>query len=141
MNGLNIKIDIAQKVYELWYSSFAKFLPWRLFWQKNSFITHILFELCLFWYLAHSQILGNSLYLVHAQLVACPLIILFQFPSLVFTMPGKFQLLRRTLVMKNRTPILWPKTFFNNGEKILNSGRPAHFCFIVCNICISREGP
>ena len=31
------------------------------FWQKNRFITHILFELCLFWYLAHSQILGNSL--------------------------------------------------------------------------------
>ena len=32
------------------------------FWQKNRFITHILFELCLFWYLAHSQILGISLY-------------------------------------------------------------------------------
>ena len=30
-------------------------------WQKDSFITHILFELCLFWYLAHSQILGISL--------------------------------------------------------------------------------
>ena len=27
----------------------------QLFWQKNSFITHILFELCLFWYLAQSK--------------------------------------------------------------------------------------
>ena len=25
------------------------------FWQKNSFISHILFELCLFWYLAQSR--------------------------------------------------------------------------------------
>ena len=129
MNGLNIKIDIAQKVYELWNSSFAKFLPWRLFWQKNSFITHILFELCLFWYLAHSQILGNSLYLVHAQLVACPLIILFQFPSLVFTMPGKFQLLRRTLVMKNRTPILWPKTFFKQWRENFEFWKACTFLF------------
>ena len=32
------------------------------FWQKNSLVTHILFELCLFLYLAHSQILGNTLY-------------------------------------------------------------------------------
>jgi hypothetical protein len=32
-------------------------------WQKDSLVTFILFELCLFWYLAQSQILGNSLYL------------------------------------------------------------------------------
>ena len=31
------------------------------FWQKNSFITHILFELCLFWYLAKWQILRITL--------------------------------------------------------------------------------
>ena len=33
------------------------------FWQKDSLITHILFGLCLLWYLAHSQILGISLYI------------------------------------------------------------------------------
>ena len=32
------------------------------FWQKNSFITHILFELCLFWYLAQSTYLWDTLY-------------------------------------------------------------------------------
>ena len=32
------------------------------FWQKDSSITHILFELCLFWYLAQGQILGIALY-------------------------------------------------------------------------------
>ena len=31
-------------------------------WQKNSLVTLILFELWLFWYLAQSQVLGNSLY-------------------------------------------------------------------------------
>ena len=30
------------------------------FWPKDSFVTHILFELCLLWYLAQWQILGNS---------------------------------------------------------------------------------
>ena len=34
----------------------------RSFWQKDSLITYILFGLCLLWYLAHSQILGISLY-------------------------------------------------------------------------------
>ena len=33
------------------------------FWQKDSLITQILFELCLFWYLATGQILGITLYL------------------------------------------------------------------------------
>ena len=33
------------------------------FWQKNSFITHILFELCLFWYLAQSTYLWDTLYI------------------------------------------------------------------------------
>ena len=33
------------------------------FWQKNSFITRILFELCLFWYLAQSTSLWDTLYL------------------------------------------------------------------------------
>ena len=32
------------------------------FWQKISLVTNILFELGLFWYVAHSQILGNTLY-------------------------------------------------------------------------------
>ena len=32
------------------------------FWQKNSFITHIVFELCLFWYLARSTSLWDTLY-------------------------------------------------------------------------------
>ena len=56
--GLNIKISIAQKVYECWSYSFAKMVtlwPGQSFWQKNSFITHLLFELCLFWYIAHSR--------------------------------------------------------------------------------------
>ena len=32
------------------------------FWQKIGLVTHILFELGLFWYVAHSQILGNTFY-------------------------------------------------------------------------------
>ena len=31
-------------------------------WPKNSFITHILFELCLFWYLAQSTSFWDTLY-------------------------------------------------------------------------------
>ena len=34
------------------------------FWQKDSLVTLILFELCLLWYLAQSQILVTSLYLI-----------------------------------------------------------------------------
>ena len=34
------------------------------FWQKDSLVTFILFELCLLWYLAQSQILVTSLYLM-----------------------------------------------------------------------------
>ena len=34
----------------------------REFWQKSSFITHILFELCLFWYLAQSAYFWDTLY-------------------------------------------------------------------------------
>ena len=47
--GLNTKIDIVQKVYKWSSCPFAKMiLPKRgSFWQKDSLITHILFELCL----------------------------------------------------------------------------------------------
>ena len=65
--GLNIKIGIVQKVYEWSNCPFAKMiLQWIFmggsFWQKDSLITHILFEQCLFWYLAQVQILGITLY-------------------------------------------------------------------------------
>ena len=33
------------------------------FWQKDSLITHILFELCLLWYLAQSTFILDTLYL------------------------------------------------------------------------------
>ena len=33
------------------------------FWRKKSFITHILFEICLFWYLAQSTYLWDTLYI------------------------------------------------------------------------------
>ena len=62
--GLNIKIGIAQKVWKvmkLFYCQNSSLMR-QSFWQKNSLVTHILFELCLFWYVAHSQILGNTLY-------------------------------------------------------------------------------
>ena len=40
------------------------------FWQKDSLTTHILFELCpcLFWYLAHTTYLWNTLYFKKTQL-------------------------------------------------------------------------
>ena len=37
---------------------------WGSFWQKDSLITHILFELCLLWYLAQSQIWCITLYII-----------------------------------------------------------------------------
>ena len=56
--GLNIKIGITQKV-SIWVMKLSfcqNDYPIREeFWQKISFITHILFELCLFWYLAQSR--------------------------------------------------------------------------------------
>ena len=62
--ALNIKIGIVQKVYEWSNWPFAKMVvQWGSFWQKDSFITPILFELCLYWYLAQGQILGITLYL------------------------------------------------------------------------------
>ena len=42
----------------LW--NFLSQIRWS-FWQKDSLVTYILFELCLLWYLAYLQILGNSL--------------------------------------------------------------------------------
>ena len=37
------------------------------FWQKNSFITHILFELGLFWYLAQSTSVWDTLYILNKK--------------------------------------------------------------------------
>ena len=69
-NGLNIKIDIVHKVC-IWVTkvSFCQNDPiiGESFWQKNSLVTIIFFELCLVWYFANSQILGISLYLVYAH--------------------------------------------------------------------------
>ena len=66
-NGLNIKIDIVHKVC-IWVTkvSFCQNDPiiGESFWQKNSLVTFIFFELCLFWYFANSQILGISLYVL-----------------------------------------------------------------------------
>ena len=39
------------------------------FWQKDSLITRILFQLCLFWYLAQGQILGIPLYPLNAWIL------------------------------------------------------------------------
>ena len=65
-NGLNIKIDIVHKVC-IWVTkvSFCQNDPiiGESFWQKNSLVTLVYFELCLFWYFANSQILGISLYI------------------------------------------------------------------------------
>ena len=47
-------------VMNLFFCQNYRPIRWE-FWQKSRFITHVLFELCLFWYLAHSQILGISL--------------------------------------------------------------------------------
>ena len=64
--GLNIKIGIVQKVYEWSSCPFAKMIP-RL---ENHFgkipawsLIYLLFELCLFWYLAQSKWLWDTLYL------------------------------------------------------------------------------
>ena len=54
--GLNVKIDIIQKVYE--WSSLPKRSPyWTIILAKYQ-----LFELCLFWYLAQSKWLWDTLY-------------------------------------------------------------------------------
>ena len=70
-NGLNVIIDIVQKVYEWSSCPFAKMIlqlgghfdrktPWSLI--------YVLYEQCLFWYLAHSQILGISLYIKNLRI-------------------------------------------------------------------------
>ena len=41
------------------------------FWQKDSLITHILFELCLSWYLAQSTFLLDTLYYVIRTYKCC----------------------------------------------------------------------
>ena len=49
--------------YQNWHSSKSIWVmklffcqnDWGEFWQKTSFITHILFELCQFWYLTQSR--------------------------------------------------------------------------------------
>ena len=65
VTGLNITIGIVQKVYEWSSCPFAKNdSPIReSFWQNNSLVTHILFELCLLWYLVQSQIWCITLYI------------------------------------------------------------------------------
>ena len=57
--GKNVQIGIDQK--SIWVTSQNGSLMGESLWQKDSLVTLILFELGLFWYLAQSQILGNSL--------------------------------------------------------------------------------
>ena len=64
-NWQNIKIGIVQKIQEWPSCSFAKMILqlWGHFDKKTPWsLIYILYEQCLFWYLAHSQILGISLY-------------------------------------------------------------------------------
>ena len=65
--GLNIKIDIVQKVYDWSNCPFAKMIPpiRKSFWQKDSLITHILFELWLLWYSIQSAYFWDNLYNEH----------------------------------------------------------------------------
>ena len=59
VTGLNIIIGIVQKVYQWPGCYFAKMI---LQWENHFLITHILFELWL-WYLAQSQIWCITLYI------------------------------------------------------------------------------
>ena len=62
--GINVIIGIYQKIYEWPDYSITKMMYVLLggsFWQKDSLVTLILFELCLLWYLAQSQILVTTL--------------------------------------------------------------------------------
>ena len=63
--------SILQKVYEWWYYSFAK----MILSLGDNFDTQILFDLRLFWYLAHSQILGISLYFCKKEIQHDPLMV------------------------------------------------------------------
>ena len=62
VTGLNTKIGIVQKI--LWPKWFS---DWESFWEKDSVITFILFELCLFWYLSQLQIWCITLYVVKGE--------------------------------------------------------------------------
>ena len=60
LNSINRHISKSIQVIKL---SFCQNDPLmgESFWQNNNLFTQVLFELCLLWYLAHSQILGISL--------------------------------------------------------------------------------
>ena len=53
-----------------WIGMFLYVIILHSFWQKDSLITHILFELCLFRYLAQSTYLRDTLYHKYLQCAA-----------------------------------------------------------------------
>ena len=66
LGKINVIMGIDQKIHDHWPDcSFAKMIhSWgRSFWQKDNLVTFILFELCLLWYLAQSQIWCTTLYI------------------------------------------------------------------------------